>query len=379
MTNLLRAGLAGLLLALLATGSAAAATVTVRVEGQSRTLLPRTAVTLAPDPDVNCPAASASTALEIATRGNWDRQDFLQTILGETHDYTNNDSWAVWAFRGNRYVATNGACDELLNPGDEVLFGYEVTGPTPDYAPQILPIWISGLPPTVRPGAAVRITVNRTACPTYCNPGEGSVVAQAGASVTGANAAVTSGADGRATVVFGRRGPAGLRATAPNANPSATEATCVTDGHDGYCGTTAPNGTTLPPAVGGASPAARDTAPPRGRLTNIREGGRFGRRRAPRLLKGTVADASGLLQVKLGLTRQVGHRCWTFSGKRERFRRARCGHHPVFKVGDRRRVSYLLPKRLGRGRYVLDLRSQDRFGNRDTLARGRNRVVFLVR
>ena len=30
-------------------------------------------------------------------------------------------------------------------------------------------------------------------------------------------------------------------------------------------------------------------------------------------------------------------------------------------------------------RYVLDVIAVDKFGNRDTLARGRNRVVFFVR
>ena len=50
-----------------------------------------------------------------------------------------------------------------------------------------------------------------------------------------------------------------------------------------------------------------------------------------------------------------------------------------FAIGDRQSWSYLLPKRLGKGRYVFDAVAIDKSGNRDQLARGRNRVVFLVR
>jgi hypothetical protein len=59
----------------------------------------------------------------------------------------------------------------------------------------------------------------------------------------------------------------------------------------------------------------------------------------------------------------------------------RCGatHGTWFSVGSRADWRYLLPAKLGRGRYVLDLRVVDGKGNADTkLARGRNRVVFTV-
>ena len=50
-----------------------------------------------------------------------------------------------------------------------------------------------------------------------------------------------------------------------------------------------------------------------------------------------------------------------------------------FRIGDRQDWSYLLPRRLGPGRYVLDAVAIDKAGNREALARGRNRVVFFVR
>ena len=129
-----------------------------------------------------------------------------------------------------------------------------------------------------------------------------------------------------------------------------------------------------PPAV------VPDTSAPVARIRGIREGRRYKRRKAPRTIRGTVSpDPSGLRAVKLSLTRSHRGRCQLYSPTRERFRNSRCGRRVNFRIGDRERFSYLLPKRLGKGRYVLDVIAVDKLGNRDRLARGRNRVVFFVR
>ena len=48
----------------------------------------------------------------------------------------------------------------------------------------------------------------------------------------------------------------------------------------------------------------------------LRNGAVYSRRRAPRLLRGSVAaDPSGLNAVKLKLTRRVGRKCSYFSGQ----------------------------------------------------------------
>jgi hypothetical protein len=60
---------------------------------------------------------------------------------------------------------------------------------------------------------------------------------------------------------------------------------------------------------------------------------------------------------------------------------SRCGakRGKWFSAGDREQWSYLLPARLGPGRYVLDLQASDKAGNVDTLLqRTRTRVVFTV-
>ena len=82
--------IAGTVAGLLALSSPAyaAPTVTVRVEGANATLLGRTSVTLGTGANGSpCDADTAGAALDAATNGNWDRQEFVQTILGETHKF----------------------------------------------------------------------------------------------------------------------------------------------------------------------------------------------------------------------------------------------------------------------------------------------------
>ena len=147
-----------------------------------------------------------------------------------------------------------------------------------------------------------------------------------------------------------------------NRAPSATETVCVTTGSEGRCGTA-------------------DKTHAFSFVRGIAEQQRFAAGSAPRTLRGDVsADQSGLAAVKLRLTRNEGGRCSYFSGRREVFRPIRCGaaNGKYFKLGDRADWSYLLPAALGRGRYVLDVVAIDKAGNREPLARGRNRIVFHV-
>ena len=102
----------------------------------------------------------------------------------------------------------------------------------------------------------------------------------------------------------------------------------------------------------------------------------FSRRKAPRTLRGHVApDPSGLCGVKIRLLRKTGRKCAFFSGGRERWRRTHlCWHGAFFKIGDRADWSYLLPKRLGRGRYRLEAYAIDGAINRGPIKRVRFRV-----
>jgi hypothetical protein len=187
----------------------------------------------------------------------------------------------------------------------------------------------------------------------------------AGAAVGGA----TTDAAGNARVTFGQAGVQRLKAEAPASVRSNALVVAV-----GAAGQPAPAA-----AVAGATV---DRTAPRARVITPRNGHTYRRARfSPRTIQLRVAESgSGLRSVKLRLTRRVGKRCSAYSGKRERFIGQKCGRGFFFTVSDRSAVDYLLPQKLPRGHYVLDVVAVDRASNRDAVRqRGRNRSVFDVR
>ena len=357
----LAAGLVGA--ALLAAPAAAAgqSPVTVRAEGRTATVLPRTAVTTT-TATVNkdgqaghdCTGTSAAGALERATGGNWTGPwfdgagYFVDRVLGESAD----PSSTYWSFWLNYRPSDVGLCGVELQPGDDVLLFVDCFA---GCAPRT-PLRLSRVPTRAAPGSAASVLVE-----TF----QGSApVAAPGATVQVGARRFTTGADGIARVTFEGSGPVTVRATKLDHVPSATEQPCVTTGSDGACGSS------LPP-----QPSAPDTTGPAATVLGIRDGKRYKRRRAPRELRGTAtADPSGLWAVKIRLTRRHKGRCWYFSGSKERFLKRTCGKKYAFKVGESTEWSYLLPARLRRGRYVLDAYAVDRSFNRGATSRVRFRV-----
>ncbi len=355
------AGLAGLVLTLLLAAPAVAGpTVTVRVEGARGTLLERTRVTL-PDtpPPVNaCGAQTAAAAIDVATAGNWDRQMFTETILGEKHAFEASDYWAEWLDRGSGIKRGAGICTDVLNEGDEVVMLVDVS-PPPNYAPSVFPLDLEGVPAQARVGDAITVTVVEYRS-TSGATGEGERTPVAGATVRAGAATATSGPDGRATLVLGERGALTVKATRDGNAASGAESVTVGDV--------------------AAAPSPPDTTAPEATIVGIRDGQVFSRRRAPRELRGTVAgDPSGLWAVKIRLSRRFAGDCWYFSGSREQLLKRTCGKKYAFKVGEESEWSYLLPARLPRGRYWLDLYGIDRAFNKTAFTRGTNRVSFTVR
>lgn len=382
--------LAGALALLFVPPASAGAAVTVRVEGDAGTLVPPTAVP-ASGPDVvrpphRCPGTNAIGAFDRATGGDWTGPWFdglgwaLETIKGETYAFPVD---RYWVFYVNEVPASFGVCDQVVQDGDRLLFAPSGPGYAAGRA-----IVLAGVPPRAGPGApfTVAATVDGG------TPLEGVRV-----ELVGGPALATTGADGRATVTLGARGPAALRASRPGEVRSAPAGTCVTDGADGFCAT-APPSPALP--ASSAAPAAAagvpDRAPPLARIAGIGERRRFARGRGPRELRGTVeAAGSPLRDVRLRLTRRVpatagGRRtCQTYDAVRERLVTAsRCGVEGGrwFSVGDRAAWSYLLPFPLPAGRWVLDVRTVDAAGNVTRGAtrgadpsRPRSRVAFFVR
>jgi len=321
---------------LLAAPALAGPTVSIRIEGATHTLLERTQVTLPDTPPPvagGCPADSPGAAIDVATAGNWDRQAFTSTILGESHTFANNDYWAEWLDTGGGYKYGGGICSDHVSSGNDVVMLVDVSDPN-TFLPTVFPLAVEGVPAKVQRGTPFTVTVVDYRAPTG-TPGEGVRTPVAGATVTAGAVTATTGGDGKATLTLPTTGSVALKATKAGDAPAGRQFITVTD----------------QPV---ASPPP-DTTAPTATIAGIRNGQRFTRKKAPRELHGTVtADPSGLWAVKIRLTRKLGKTCWYFSGSKERFLKRTCGKQYAFKVGDQPTWSYLLPSRLPRGRYVLD-------------------------
>ena len=364
------AGLAaGFLCLALAPPALAGPTVTLRIEGKAKTFVEEQRIAT-PDGTVSsgdgnsCAGNTPLGAMHQAVGGDWSGSwfgpsagYFVERIRDENYpsSATNPDGWTYWV---NGREPTTGPCGYTAQEGDDVLWfvghcefdGSACRNPA-------LPL-VLRVPATARTDAPSEVTV-------VMLDGQGGTKPADGAHITGPGVDATTDTQGSATVNFGQPGQITLKADRSGSVRSAPETVAVS----------APDQPVTP-----AAPVAKDTAAPVARIRGIRNGQRFKRRNAPRTLRGSVTpDPSGLRAVKLSLTRSSGGRCQLYSPTQERFRNSRCGRRVNFSIGDRESFSYLLPKRLGKGRYVLDVIAVDKAGNRDTLARGRNRVVFFVR
>ena len=350
-------GTAAALLAFAAPAPAAPVTVDLRIEGATRTLFEGPVTTdtrpfVAPDGPHACgtvPTRGAvmAAAIEgglhvVATWNDGIGSPMFDSIAGEDvrYDPATNKFLAEYL---NGAFAQAGSCQEAVANGDRVLFAYATGSETL--------LSLSG-PATAKPGEPVTLTVTDGKNPV------------AGATVAGA----TSGADGTVTVgPLTTLGDHDFKAEKADAIRSNRVRVCVTDGADGACGTTRPE---VPAPVA-------DTAAPVGAFAGLRDKQRL--RRGPRELRGSFTDASGITAVKLKLRKRLGKKCWYFSGRMERFRGTRCGRGAYFTIEAKADWSYLLPKRLTKGRYVLDAIAIDAAGNRTPLERNKTRVVFTVR
>jgi hypothetical protein len=358
-----KAGLAAALvvLALPAAASAAPVTVQLRIEGPDRTLFEGPITTdVRPfhfsgeagvhDCDNQPPAATPEitrgavvTAAEdtagLVAHGTWFASlgsPSFSDINGESVAFDPATNRVLVEYL-DEHESSVGSCAEQVHDGDRVLYAYG-TG-----SEQLLAL--SGAV-SATPGMSV--TLHVTDAQTHAPV--------AGASVDGR----LSGADGAVTVGPLATGTHVEKATKAGAIRS--NAVTVTVG-------AAPGGP--------APPAAPDHSAPVARLLGLRDHQVFRHGHGPRTLRVAVPDDASTLQLRL--TRQLGRRCWYFSGRRGRFVRSRCRHRVAFSVPVQSRVSYLLPRRPARGRYVLDAIATDAAGNRERLARGVNRVVFFVR
>lgn len=403
MPNMSRGLLLGSLsvLSLVVPSSAVAASVSVEVVGASGPRLAQVPVSTAPatvvkdgDPAHSCTGTSVAGALELATGGSWNgswTDGFgygVENILGETYPFGPAFQGKYWAFYLNGVFESRGVCGVEMAEADRAQLYVLCSGATDGcYAGE--PMQLSA-PRTVAPGTPfdVRLTESATTfggAPDFATTT--AVQPAAGAQIAGQ----TTDAAGNARIQLASRGVAVVTAVKGD-RPPASATVCVTDGADGFCGTTAPGqpGPSQPLTL--PAPCATtgndglcgttDTRPPGGSIGSVKEQQRFARGKAPRTLSGVATDAQGIRRVQLRLTRTDGSRCARFDGRRERFvNTTKCGavNALYFDAGTSGDWSYLLPSTLTRGRYVLDVRTTDATGNIDRrLERGRNRVVFFV-
>jgi hypothetical protein len=358
MKKISTGALAALVAAALLAAPAHAANVTVRVEGTTQTLVPRTPTTTTTTPagkdGKNCSGTSALGALDVATAGDWAgtyfdsfSSWFVETIKGETHASTDGGYWALWI---NNVHSDLGLCGAETQEGDDVVV-------VPDNAGPLLEL--AGLPATVARGQAVSVEVTEYgfttnddfSTTTTARPADGATVSYGGATAT------TAG-DGTAQLTFAGGGPVTVQATQPGHVRSVAALTCVTSGSDGNCGTQLPTNTVL------GTETPDDKTAPLASFSRLADGKVFKRGRGPRKLEGSVTpDPSGLRSVRLSILRNADGKCWTFDGASERFERHRCGGRSSFRIGDRADWSYLLPRRLGKGRYTIRAAAIDKAGN----------------
>ena len=388
MTHFKHLALATLAVVALTPAAASAATVDVQVEGASGALVPTTTVTTTTAP-VNkdgqaghdCTGTSVAGALERATGGDWggawaDGLGYqVERIRTETYPFGSQYQGKYFALYVNGRVADTGACGTELQDGDDVLFYVACAGTTAGcFAEEPL---FATAPRTAAPGRPFTVRVQE-ATTTYGGPPDftatKTLTPAQGASVNG----TTTGAEGTASIALAARGPQLVTVT-KGGRPPERVPVCVTDGADGFCGTTAPGGA-APPAQA-AAPAAVSTVV-RARFTSVREGQVFPRGGGPAFLRGTVtAPGRGIDRVRIRLTRNDGGRCFTLDPRTERQKRIRCGakHGIWIDLGDRAQWEYQVPFTTPRGRYVLDVQVRDRAGRVSRLERGGTRVVFRVR
>lgn len=212
--------------AIAAATASAAAHVTLRIEGATRTLLQTTTVTVPTHGSISkfgapagaCPASHYAGVIDRATRGHWAGTwstqfgDYeLNSLLGETHTFSSGVYWATW--RNNRYT-TLGICQQPVSNGDHLLIYADPT------AADISPLALR-TPHRVRAGRAFRVQV------VSFNGSNGKASPVAGASVRGGSAVATTDRTGHATVTLAHAGHGTLRAVATGHVRSETERVSV--------------------------------------------------------------------------------------------------------------------------------------------------------
>ncbi len=301
--------------------------------------------------------------------------DFFVHQVGSDINETSSP-YDSWGYAVNDTTAPVGGCQIALAPGSEVLWAY-------NYFNLHHLLSLAG-PASVDAGVpfSVHVIDGQTG-----QPVSGAAIGEVAAGVTTTiSGSPTTDANGNATITLAHTGTVKLKATQAESVRSNGLAVCVHNGADGTCGTTVENPIACPATTSACEGPVKVHLPPAplpevARVGGVVNGHVYSRRRAPRILEGSVEVPTGdtLHEVRIALERSVRHRCFAFSGRRGAFVNASCQATRFFKVADTTSFSYLLPARLPAGRYVYDIEAVDDAGNVTKLADGVSHVVFDVK
>lgn len=217
--------------------TASAATATIQIEGEFGTQVTAVPWTIgspsATEPNSGCPANTVSAAIESVTAGNWDRQPFITTILGESHGAPSWTSyWSLWV---NNDYGNLGACSQAVAAGDRILVQASKSGPAPDYLPESKPVDLIA-PAIVDDGVPFNVTVKEWSplttnsmpvLPSVQSNGVGYVVSD------GTSTSTTTGSTGVASLTLTGSGSTTIKATSTdpdNWGRSIDVPICVEDG-----------------------------------------------------------------------------------------------------------------------------------------------------
>jgi len=95
----------------------------------------------------SCPDNTAYQAIEKAVKGNWDRELFVSTILGEKINWEPNEEY--WAIYFDNNYGEWGVCSQTMKTGDTLLMQAVVSGPESEgWVPQSIPIELALVTPS---------------------------------------------------------------------------------------------------------------------------------------------------------------------------------------------------------------------------------------
>lgn len=412
----------------------AATTVSVRIEIPGQTLVPKKTVTLpstpvappgAPDGQT-CPGNSVVGAISAATgndwSGTWSDTDgwSVDSIKGFLATPAQSREW--WIYVDTAYL-NDAPCHKELTDGVPLILIPKCTGSSGNcFLGE--PLTLTA-PANGSPGGILTVTVWELQ--TVLDPGGHGVTTLSvaeNATVTSPDGSAKTNYLGVARIPVTARGDNTLTATKPT-DASDRSNVCITDGQDGYCGTTPAPPVPFDPYAFCQTTGfdgycgSPDHVPPVGHVNQPQPDQKFTRAAAPKLLKGTVDfDPSQINSVNLRLMRKTTVTRYRIKKKRVTVKRKVHGRTvrkrvvktvrkpyktqgcfswsvststwkalkkcdastaQAFKADGADEWSFEFLTALPAGSYTLDALAKDEAGNVDNaMELGRNRIAFTV-